>query len=468
MEIVQFVTEALGDASYLAVSGVDAAVVDPQRDVRPYVAAAEARGARITRVFETHVHNDYISGGPELAALGAEIVAPADAGLRFAHRPAADGDEIAIGAARVRAVAAPGHTHHHTAYLALDEDGAVAAAFTGGSIIIGGAGRTDLLGPEDTEALTRLQWESAQRIAHLLPEHAELLPTHGAGSFCSSQSSGGERRAALAVERPRNIVLSSPDFETFRVLHLTNPGPIPAYYPRMAPINREGPRLYGLEPPRPALLNPSDLMRALDAATPLVDVRDRHAFAAGHVPGSLSIEEGDATLAYVGWLLPFNAALVLITEDAVQADRMTVDLRRIGYEEVRGYLPFAGWRAAGHPVARLDVVDRATAARTLAAGDTPVYDVRFDSDARTLALPGAERRPIDRAREWLPTVADDELLVTCAGGSRAATVASMLEAAGRHPRVLIDGGAEDLVQAPRAPQGQAEGTTPPTVGAPVR
>jgi rhodanese-related sulfurtransferase len=186
------------------------------------------------------------------------------------------------------------------------------------------------------------------------------------------------------------------------------------------------------------------------------------------VPGSLSIEEGDATLAYVGWLLPFNAALVLVTEDAVQADRMTVDLRRIGYEEVRGYLPFAGWRAAGHPVARLDVVDRATAARTLAAGDTPVYDVRFDSDARTLALPGAERRPIDRVREWLPAVADDELLVTCAGGSRATTVASLLEAAGRHPRVLIDGGAEDLVPARRAPQGRAEGTSPPTVGAPLR
>ena len=140
MEIMQFVTEALGDSSYLVISDGEAAVVDPQRDVRPYVSAAESRGVRIGEVFETHVHNDYVSGGAELAARGAEVVAPADAGLAFLHRPIADGDEVAVGRARIRAVRTPGHTHHHVAYLAIDEAGEVVAAFTGGSIIIGGAG----------------------------------------------------------------------------------------------------------------------------------------------------------------------------------------------------------------------------------------------------------------------------------------------------------------------------------------
>lgn len=445
MEIVQFVAEALGDASYLVVSGEEAAVIDPQRDVCPYVAAAEERGVTITRVFETHVHNDYVSGGPELAALGAEIVAPEDAGLTFAHRPIADGEELAVGAARIRAVRAPGHTHHHTAYLGIDESGTVVGAFTGGSIIIGGAGRSDLLGPDHTEELTKQQWESAQRITALMPEAAELLPTHGAGSFCSSQQCGGERRAPLHEERERNVVLSSPDFDAFRAAHLGNPAPIPGYYRYMAPINREGPQVYG-EPPRPRLMTPIALAEAFEEGVHVLDVRSRFEFAPGHVPNSISIEEGESMLAYVGWLVPFNAPIALVTSDGEQADRVTVDLLRIGYEDVRGFLPFASW-SADQPVAELARVPLAEAARLRGSGAVANYDVRFESDLRSLELPGSVHRPIDRLPDWLPEVRDEEMLVSCAAGSRAATAASLLQAAGHRPLVLLDAGAEDLVRA---------------------
>jgi glyoxylase-like metal-dependent hydrolase (beta-lactamase superfamily II)/rhodanese-related sulfurtransferase len=448
MEIVQFVADALGDASYLVVSAGEAAVVDPQRDVRPYLAAAESRGARITRVFETHVHNDYISGGPELAARGAEIVAPAGAGLEFAHRPIAGGEELAVGAARFRAIEAPGHTHHHVAYLAIDERGVVAGAFTGGSIIIGGAGRSDLLGPAHTEALTRQQWESARRITAEMPDDAEVLPTHGAGSFCSSQQCDGRRRARLRDERLSNIVLVSPDFESFRALHLVNPAPIPGYYRHMAPINRAGPRIYG-EPPRPELLTPSRAQEAQANGVTVLDVRSRFAFAVGHVPGAISIEEGEATLAYAGWVIPFNGPLVLVTEDASQADRVATDLLRIGYEDVRGYLPFADWRP-GRTTAQLSVVSVAEAARLRDMRRLPVYDVRFDRDMHDLPLPGTVHRPIDRVTEWLPAVTDAEMLTVCGAGSRAATVASLLQAAGHRPRVLLDGGAADLVRESRS------------------
>lgn len=445
MEIVQFVAEALGDASYLVISGEDAAVIDPQRDVRPYLAAAEERRATISRVFETHVHNDYVSGGPELAALGAEIVAPADAGLEFAHRPIADGEELAVGAGRIRAVRAPGHTHHHTAYLGIDEDGTVLGAFTGGSIIIGGAGRSDLLGPDHTEELTKQQWESAQRITALMPDEAELLPTHGAGSFCSSQQCGGERRAPLHEERLRNVVLASPDFEAFRAAHLGNPAPIPGYYQYMASINREGPRVYG-EPPRPSLMTPMALTEAAGHGMHILDVRSRFEFASAHVPSSTSIEEGESMLAYVGWVVPFNAPIALVTNDGDQADRVTVDLLRIGYEDVRGFLPFASWQIE-QPVGQLELVSLAEAARLRADGATPNYDVRFDSDVRGLELPSSKHLPIDRLPEWLPNVGDAEMLVSCAAGSRAATAASLLQAAGHRPRVLLDAGAEDLVRA---------------------
>lgn len=446
MEIRQFVADALGDASYLVASAGQAAVVDPQRDIRPYVAAAEELGVTIRYVFETHVHNDYISGGPELAALGATIVAPEDSGLKFAHHPVADGDEVGVGRALIRAVRAPGHTHHHTAYLAVDHDGVIAAAFTGGSIIIGGAGRTDLLGPDHTEDLTQLQWESAQRLGTLLPEHAELLPTHGAGSFCSSQRGEGQRRALLSEERTRNVVLASPDFESFRVVHLANPGPIPAYYQHMAPINRSGPHLYGLTPPRPALLTPADLQAQLERQIPVVDVRDRRRFAAAHVPASISIEEGESTLAYVSWVTPFNSDLVLIVDDATQADRVTVDLLRIGYEQTRGYLPFEAWRAE-RPVATLETVDVGEALRIYEDRTAPVYDVRFESDRRDLDLPHSHHYPIDQLASWLPEVGNQSPLVVCGGGSRATTVGSILQARGRRPRVLAEGGAADLVDA---------------------
>ncbi|RJQ12374.1 MAG: MBL fold metallo-hydrolase [Dehalococcoidia bacterium] len=443
MHIKQFVASSLGDASYLVASGDEAAVIDPQRDIRPYLAAAEEFDATIRYVFETHVHNDYISGGPELAALGATVVAPEDSGLEFAHRSIADGDEVMVGAGRIRAVRTPGHTYHHMAYLGIDESGEVAAAFTGGSIIIGGAGRTDLLGPEHTEELTRLQWESAQRIQSLLPERAELLPTHGTGSFCSAQPGSGERRASLLEERVRNVVLASPDFEPFRVLHLANPGPIPAYYRHMAPINRAGAEVYGI-PPRPALLTPSDLEREAQAGTPVIDVRDRFDFARAHVPASISLEEGPSTLAYLSWATAFDSALVLVVEDGEQADRFTADLLGIGYEEVRGYLPFETWRTADRPIATLDAVDVAEAVRIHQDGRRTVYDVRFDRDRRELDLPESVHRPIDRLAEWLPQADAPSPLVVCGGGSRATTVASILQAHGRTPTVLIDGGAADL------------------------
>lgn len=153
MKIIQIVAESLGDASYLVISNSVAAAIDPQRDVRPLLAAAREHGAEIRYVFETHVHNDYISGGRELAALGATVIAPA-AGLMFPHTGANDGDVFTVGGARLRAVAAPGHTYEHTAYLAIDEGGATYGAFTGGSLLVGSAGRSDLLGPDHTDELT--------------------------------------------------------------------------------------------------------------------------------------------------------------------------------------------------------------------------------------------------------------------------------------------------------------------------
>ena len=211
MELDLFVTPGLGDNSYLLSWGDEAAVIDPQRDIERFVEAARVRGARIRYAIETHVHNDYVSGAVELrAATGAEIVGPAAAGYAFAFLPMADGAEVELGDGSLMALATPGHTPEHTSYLLRDADGRQVALFSGGSLIVGSAGRTDLLGADRADELARAQFRTMRRLA-ALPDDVALLPTHGAGSFCASTPPGGERTSTLGAERAGNPALADRD-----------------------------------------------------------------------------------------------------------------------------------------------------------------------------------------------------------------------------------------------------------------
>ncbi|GIW19427.1 MAG: MBL fold metallo-hydrolase [Tepidiforma sp.] len=440
MKTIQFVAEALGDASYLVVSGREAAVIDPQRDIRPFVKAAREHGAEIRYVVETHVHNDYVSGGPELAALGAEVIAPAAGRLEFPHRPVADGDVITLGDAKLLVTAAPGHTYEHLAYLGVTPSGKVRGAFTGGALLMAAAGRTDLLGPDHTEELTRLQWETAQKLRRLVPPSADVLPTHGAGSFCSATGTDLGRCGPMAAELLRNPALASQSYEEFRALHLATEMPIPGYYKYMAPINRKGPKVYG-EPPRPRPLSEAVLL-GLGSDTWVVDVRRREDYAAGHLPGSLEIEESTSMLAYVGWLIPFDAPIALVTYDRLQAERVTVDLFRIGYEHVVGYAPAAELTLT----ARTETVSAAEIAEALRSGRVPVLDVRYAQELRDEPVPGARPLPFDALPEWAREV-EGPVLVSCASGQRAAMAASYLERRGAAARPFIAGGAADVRRA---------------------
>ena len=189
MDIELFTTPGLGDTSYLIASDGEAALVDPQRDAWRFLAVAEQRGWRLRHVLETHVHNDYLSGALEArAATGARIAAPALGGYAFDHHGAEEGTTIEVGALRLRAMATPGHTPEHLAWAIHSADGAAGAppsgVFTGGSLLVGTAGRTDLLGEDRIAELTKLQAATLRRLAALPPD-VQVLPTHGAGSFCS-------------------------------------------------------------------------------------------------------------------------------------------------------------------------------------------------------------------------------------------------------------------------------------------
>ena len=195
IEITAIDTRSLGDRAYLATDGSAALVIDPQRDFDRVLELAAERGVTITDVFETHIHNDYVTGGYALArATGAAYHVNAADQVTFDRTPVADGDVIEVGAMRLRALATPGHTFTHLSYALTDgaqADGTVIAVFTGGSLLYGSTGRTDLLGAEHKTELARAQYGSARRLARELPDATPICPTHGFGSFCAAMQAGG-------------------------------------------------------------------------------------------------------------------------------------------------------------------------------------------------------------------------------------------------------------------------------------
>jgi hydroxyacylglutathione hydrolase len=476
MELELFVTRGLGDTSYLLASGGEAVVVDPQRDAWRFIAAAEKRGVRIVRVVETHVHNDYLSGALEVrAATGAEIVAPARGGYEFAHRPADEGDSVELGGYRLTAMATPGHTPEHLAWLVTAIDGPAddaeaphgdgqngtgaasgpppLAAFTGGSLLVGSVGRTDLLGSALSSALTLDQQRSLKRLAEL-PDDVRILPTHGAGSFCSAGPIARGETTTVGDERLGNPTFAGigDDAAAFRERLLGGLGLVPAYYAHMAALNRQGPRILGAYR-EPSELDPAAFGAKAAAGTTIVDGRGRQAFAAGHLPGSINIELDDSFAAYVGWLVPFAAPILLVLPEPLRetAEEATTQLLRIGYERVLGTLVggVEAWQADGREISSYEVTTmaevNAEAAGAGAAGPTgeTVLDVRQPIEWRDDgAIPGAQRIFVaDLPARLAEIPAGERVTVLCKSGARAAIAASLLDAAGRDVRLVASGGA---------------------------
>lgn len=447
MDIELFVTRGLGDATYLLGSEGEAALVDPQRDADRFIVAAESRGWRISHVLETHVHNDYLSGALAVRdRTGAEIVAPARGGYGFAHRPADEGDVVEVGGLRIVARATPGHTPEHLSWDIHPTDAPVPAAIlTGGSLLAGSVGRTDLLGRDRTAELTAAQFRSLRRLADL-PDDVRILPTHGSGSFCSAGPVIRERATALGAERARNPLLAAPDEPTFAAALLAGLGEYPAYYAHMGPMNRAGPPPIGpiADAPR---LDPAGTAVAVAAGVTVVDARDRHAFADAHIPGALNIELDETFAAYVGWLVPFAAPLVLVLPEPVGAAEReaVVQLLRIGFDDVRGILDggLDAWQADGRAVDAFPTVGARTVVEEQVGGATlDLLDVRQPIEWRDEgSVPGSRRIFVaDLPAHLAELPRDHEITVFCKSGARASIAGSLLAAAGVPVRVVAEGG----------------------------
>src|SRR6266851_4167816 len=436
------VDEGLGNSAYLLdLGGGRALVIDPERDPAPYLAAAERLGLVIAYAAETRLHADFVSGSRELAARGAQVIASAAGGLEFPHRGLGDGDEVDLGGLTLRALATPGHTPEHLAYLLLDGT-RPAGLFSGGSLLVGAVARTDLIAPDQTEALARALWRSLHERVLTLPEDLAVYPTHGAGSFCAAPASA-ERTTTIGREKAANPLLAADSEDAFVTALLAGLGTYPPYFRRLREVNRRGPAVYGPELPQLPALTADEVRRLLAAGASLIDARPVAAFAAGHIPGALSIPLRDAFATWLGWLAEPGQPLVFVLDDTQDGAGLVRQALKIGYENLAGELA-GGMSAWAGPTGHVGLVP---------AGQVSgrVLDVRQDAEYGAGHIPGAAHVELGALAGDGARVGPGPLTLICGHGERAMTAASLLAAAGHGDLTVAVGGPDDWAAATGRP-----------------
>ena len=441
MEIVSVVNEGLGHSSHVVGLGDGTAlVIDPARLPDRQRRLIADRGWRIAWSADTHSHADYISGSPELAVDGAVFLAPARARLEHPHRGVEAGEELDLADGLVlRAIATPGHTPEHLAYLLL-EDGAPVALFSGGSLMVGSVGRTDLLGDEHREELAAALFRALRDEILVLPDDLAVYPTHGAGSFCSAPSTS-ERTTTIGRERATNPLLQVADEHEFVERLLAGLGSFPTYFRVLPERNRHGVRHY---PDVPALprLSAAEVAGLLDAGAVLVDARPLAEFAGGHPKGALSNVLRPVFASWLGWLVELDRPLVFVLGQDQDRAELVRQCLTVGHEHLFGELDggVAAWAAAGYPIATIPLVEPTAMAAT-------VLDVRQDAEWAAGHLPGARHVELGAVPDvdW----AAEPVTVMCGHGERAMTAASLLAARGHQDVSVLAGGPADWVAAAR-------------------
>lgn len=433
MNVITIETASLGDRSYIVHDGSVALVVDPQRDIDRVLEHAEQAGVEITHVAETHVHNDYVSGGLTLARVtGATYLHAAAEPLRFDYHEVADGDVVDVGSMRVEVRHTPGHTPHHLSYV-VTADGSPPAAFTGGSMLYGTVGRTDLIGPDSTDELAHAQYRSVHALADSLPDDTMIYPTHGFGSFCASASSDEESDGTLGTERHANIALTASDEDTFVNTLLAGLDAFPKYYAQMGPINTAGATAVDLSPP--AEVDPVELARRIHRGEWVVDLRKRREFAASHLAGTIGVELAGGFSTYLGWLLPWGMPVTLLADTRDEITEAQQQLARIGIDRPAGAAD--GGIGSWSPDSDRSSFDVVTFADLRDVDEPTVVDTRRNGEYADSHLRGAAHIPLHELLGRLDEVPDGVVHVHCKSGYRASIASSLLDRAG-HDVVLID------------------------------
>jgi hydroxyacylglutathione hydrolase len=437
VRVHDFVDEGLGHSSYVIDLGDGtAAIVDPPRFPIAHEDLADRLGVRIEWTIDTHSHADYVTGSPALAhRSGATFIAPAASGLQTPHRPVRDGERVALaGAIELVAIATPGHTPDHHAFI-LTANGEPVSLFSGGSLMVGTVGRTDLCGPDVAEELAHDMFRSLRRFDHL-SDDLPVRPTHGAGSFCSAPGAT-QRTSSLGHERANNPLFTTRDEEVFVTRLLEGFGTFPSYFSRLPELNRIGPRQYDRLPGLD-LLSPEGLDRHVAQGGVVVDARPASAFSHAHVPGSLSNTLRPVFASWLGWLVDAGAEIAFVLDDDQDRSDVVRQCLDVGHEQLIGELAggIDAWRRSGRPVHSIPMVEADGAGGTF-------VDVRQHAEYTASHVPGA-------VNVELGSIADADLppgplTLMCGHGERAMSAASVLAARGRTALRVLDGGPDTWV-----------------------
>ena len=439
MYLEQFFIDGLGCASYLIGcegAGV-AAVVDPDREVDKYLRAAAARGLTITHIIETHLHADHVSGNTELQArTGADIYVYEDAGAEFEHKPLREGDAFRLGNVQFTVRHTPGHTPESITLLVTDLTRAQEPwmALTGDTLFVGDIGRPDLVGLDAARGLASQMFDTIHDELLPLPDGVMVYPGHGAGSLCG-KSIGAVRSTTIGFERHNNPALFPRERDSFVEFAVADLPEQPANVRRIKAMNRRGPRPLGEVTPRPMTIQQS--IGYFQSGAALLDLRDKAAFKAEHVPGAVHLELDDQLSNRIGFVLPPEAPVILLLpqgSEAADYRRAVYALARVGYDSVAGYLADSldVWKAYGLPLTSGDVQDITPAdlSKLLETGNGSrplILDVREPWEYAQGHVPGARLISLGdlagRVGELDPAT---PVAVICATGSRSQSAAALL------------------------------------------
>ena len=441
--VVVIDSTGLGDRSYVVHDGVSALVVDPQRDIDRVELVLAEHGLTVTHVAETHVHNDYVTGGFELARKhGATYVVPGDVELDYLSEPfvraVSDGDSFTVGEFDVAVIHTPGHTPHHISFAA-STDGHPGAVFTGGSMLFGSVGRPDLVSPELTKKQAHDQWNSVQRLATDLAGETGVFPTHGFGSFCSATQAAGGYESTIGKEKLGNPALTQNESDFVEVV-LGGLDVFPAYYAHMGPANAAGPADVDLELPKQA--DPEALRAAIARGEWIVDLRSREVFSQGHIPGAVNFDLDGAFINYLAWMMPWGTPVTLVGATTQQVEAAMRELVRVGISVPKAH-------AVGDPRFWLEDGELPTVTRRVdfatvrdewtANPDAMVIDTRQILEWEGGHVRGAEFIPFYEVMDRHGDIPrDKDVYVYCGSGYRASAVVSMLEHLGYDNLIHVD------------------------------
>lgn len=426
LTVLHLDTPTLGDRSYIAHDGAVAVIVDPQRDLDRVYALLEREGVVPGLVVETHMHNDYVSGGLQLAREhGIPIVTSHEDPVAFDRTAVRDAEVVTVGSFAVQAVHTPGHTFTHMSYALLAPDGSPMGVFTGGSLLHGSTGRPDLLGAEHAPTLAALQYGSAHKLVGLLEDRVPIHPTHGFGSFCAATATCSDR-STIGDEKRTNpaLLLSEEDFVSQTLAGLDV---FPAYYRHMGPANHAGPGPIDLSPL--ASVPAGDIARLVREGAWVVDLRNRVAWAQGHVPGTVPFGIEGSMATYLGWVYPYGEPLFLVGDAPAQIADAQRELVRIGIERPDGAFVGSVTQVVEEP-AQTPMVTFHDIPEALDRG-VLILDVRRAHEYDAAHIAQAMHIPLHELSSRVSEIPSDrEIWVHCAGAYRAAAALGLLERAG--------------------------------------